>query len=353
MILFKTKKIISLFLAILILIGFSFVPKSAVAVSGANFQFEIVNTCGNGIVDGNEQCDGSHLNGQTCISQGFAEGGILTCKSNCLFNTSECLVNGIGGSGGGGGGSYEPPVTSAIFEGRAYPNSVVTLLKDAQVATTTTANSDANFQMDLSDIAGGNYTFSLYGEDNNGNHSPLLTFSGEINAGAVNRISGIYIAPTIVLDKTSVKRGDNILISGQSYPNSIVSTYVDPVIGALNNIHVGTDGKYSYSFNSSLLNFSRNFIKTKSSIGTDSSSFSTVLGLDVGDKNVLAIPQVTPLKGDLNGDGKVNLVDFSIAAYWYKKPETATFRAIDNKMLSGDGVVDLTDFSIMAYYWTG
>jgi len=54
-------------------------------------------------------------------------------------------------------------------------------------------------------------------------------------------------------------------------------------------------------------------------------------------------------KGDLNSDGKVNLVDFSIAAYWYGRVFLPAAKASD---LNSDGKVDLADFSIMAYYWS-
>ncbi|MBU2544617.1 dockerin type I repeat-containing protein, partial [Patescibacteria group bacterium] len=59
------------------------------------------------------------------------------------------------------------------------------------------------------------------------------------------------------------------------------------------------------------------------------------------------------LKGDLNGDGRVNLVDFSIAAYWYKRTISAEFAVKESERMNGDGKVDLVDFSIMAFYWTG
>ncbi|GEM_PF-1055757 len=48
-------------------------------------------TCGNGIIESGEQCDGIHL-GQTCQSVGFPGGGILEC-SGCQFNTLGCLYN--------------------------------------------------------------------------------------------------------------------------------------------------------------------------------------------------------------------------------------------------------------------
>ena len=47
--------------------------------------------CGNGAIDGTEQCDGANLNGETCVSQGFAGGGTLTCNGQCGFNTAQCV----------------------------------------------------------------------------------------------------------------------------------------------------------------------------------------------------------------------------------------------------------------------
>ena len=51
---------------------------------------ECVANCGNGAIEGTEQCDGSNLNGQTCVSRGFS-GGILGCTSYCAFNTTNCV----------------------------------------------------------------------------------------------------------------------------------------------------------------------------------------------------------------------------------------------------------------------
>ena len=46
--------------------------------------------CGNGIIEGTEQCDASNLNSQTCVSKGFAS-GTLKCNSACAFDTSSCV----------------------------------------------------------------------------------------------------------------------------------------------------------------------------------------------------------------------------------------------------------------------
>jgi hypothetical protein len=47
--------------------------------------------CGNGVIDGGEQCDQNNLNGATCVNQGFAF-GTLQCGANCAFETSGCYA---------------------------------------------------------------------------------------------------------------------------------------------------------------------------------------------------------------------------------------------------------------------
>ena len=47
-------------------------------------------TCGDGTANGPEDCDGSDLQGETCVTQGYG-GGTLACDPNCLgFDTSGC-----------------------------------------------------------------------------------------------------------------------------------------------------------------------------------------------------------------------------------------------------------------------
>ncbi|WP_106394954.1 hypothetical protein [Enhygromyxa salina] len=48
-------------------------------------------TCGNGMLDPGEPCDGVNLNGETCQSLGY-DGGVLACTPGCQINTDGCLV---------------------------------------------------------------------------------------------------------------------------------------------------------------------------------------------------------------------------------------------------------------------
>ena len=91
--------------------------------------------------------------------------------------------------------------------------------------------------------------------------------------------------------------------------------------------------------------------KARAKVASDISTFSRSLAFSVG--NEKPKPPLGILKGDLNKDGRVNLVDFSIAAYWYQRSLSAAFKPIEIERLNGDGKIDLVDFSIMAYYWTG
>ncbi len=52
--------------------------------------------CGNNIQEQGETCDGTDLNSQTCVTQGF-DGGTLSCSANCQsFVTSQCTVTTCG-----------------------------------------------------------------------------------------------------------------------------------------------------------------------------------------------------------------------------------------------------------------
>ena len=338
-----------------ILIGASILIIISAALFGSEvFAAEITATikitvCGDGVIASGEQCDGASLGGATCASRGFSAGA-LSCNSSCEFNVSACSNSSApSGGGGGGGGIIAPVVTSIVFDGRAYPKSAVTLLKDAQIAATTVAGTDSNFQMTLSGLSAGNYIFSVYSEDGRGIRSSLLTFPVSVTFGATTKVSGIFIAPTIAVDKSEVKRGDNIAIFGQSVPNSEVTISVNSEAEFFNKIKADASGAYLYNFDTSPLENGQHFTKSKVASGGEISSFSKAIGFAVGAKTVMAEePKKAPEKGDSNGDKKVNIVDFSITAYWYSRPSPPP--SID---LNKDGKVNLVDFSILAFYWTG
>jgi hypothetical protein len=51
--------------------------------------------CGNGVVDADEQCDGSDFSGDSCTARGF-DGGSLTCTALCTIDDATCELCGNG-----------------------------------------------------------------------------------------------------------------------------------------------------------------------------------------------------------------------------------------------------------------
>jgi hypothetical protein len=283
--------------------------------------------------------------------QAFNDAGVSEYSNEAsAITTAQNVTPPAQTSGGGGGGAFIlTQTTIATFLGRAYPSSEVTILQDGQVKASTIAGPDSNFSVSISGLSGGNYIFSIYGEDKDGNRSSLTTFPVSVTAGAATQISGIFIAPTIGTDKSSVKRGDNIAIFGQSVPNGKITISVGSDDQIFKQVSADKSGIYLLNFNTSPLEMGSHIAKSKAAIEDEISPFSGAVGFIVGKVTVLnENKKEVNTKIDLNGDKKVNLVDFSIMAFWYAKPNPP--KKID---LNNDGKINLIDLSILAHYWSG
>lgn len=262
-------------------------------------------------------------------------------------------------SGGGGGGVYIPPPlpTKVVLQGRAYPDSLITLLEDGKIAETIRADSQASFKIEIPDITPGIWSFSLWAEDSQGRRSITFTFTTTVPKGMTTTISNIFLPPTIDLDKDKVVRGKNISILGQTAPESNVSIYVyssnGPIIEETKADRVGA---YFYNFNTKPLEAGSHSTKAKSSFEDGLvSGFSETLAFQVLPSEEAVVPEEKPkailanLSSDFDEKGNdiVDSVDFSILIYNWGIPKHPV--ADINK----DGKVDAVDFSIMLYYWTG
>lgn len=49
-----------------------------------------VPACGNGVLNANEECEGTQLEGRSCLTEGFS-GGALSCDDECRIDPSECV----------------------------------------------------------------------------------------------------------------------------------------------------------------------------------------------------------------------------------------------------------------------
>ncbi len=261
-------------------------------------------------------------------------------------------ASGGGGAGGGGGGSGTI-TTGVTFSGYAFPLSQVTIMKDGVVVLQTIAGGDAKFSARLTGLSSGSYNFAIYGTDTDGLKSISYSFPITIEEGDSTTVSGIFITPTIDVDKSQVKQGDDIVIFGQTTPESDVTIEVNSETPHFAQTNSNDDGVYLYNFNTAPLEMGNHTGKSKTLLDNgQSSGYGKQVAFVVGTENI-AKTNDGLCHADLNSDQRVNLVDFSIAAFWYGKTLSGDIISKESSCLNSDGKINLVDFSIMAFYWTG
>lgn len=324
-----------------------------------SFDSSLCYTCGNGTREIAEDCEGVDYGGKTCLDYGFISGN-LACNIECQITTINCIAqdntSGIPGSGPGGGasggttgflpGSDEQKDTKVVMRGKAYPDSDVHILLDGKVIGIVAADAKADFYFESTQITPGVASFGFWSEDKTGLKSTLLTLTFRVVSRAVTTISGIYISPTIEIDKKSVKQGEMITIYGQTVPQTQVNIHINSEAEIIKETNSLETGKWSINFNTTPLeedfHTAKALFQVENSGNIIKSGFSRSVSFHVGK---LGGDAVCP-NADLNKDGRVNLTDFSILLYYWGTDNSC---ADQNQ----NGVVDLVDFSIMMYYWTG
>lgn len=236
-------------------------------------------------------------------------------------------------SGGGGGGraSVNPTIR---FSGLAHPFGDVFFLQDGVRAAVFEAGDNARFSFEREDVTAGEYLFTFYGVDASGRKSGLLSFTVSVPDVEIVIVENVFIPPTLSADE--VGEG-TVLLQGTTVPLSTVIFALFDLgvpIGE-RETRAGGDGSFRDTI---LFQSSRLVAKAKSVVDGLESPFGTATR--VGGKDIREV--------DVNEDGKIDLVDFSILAYWYKRDNPPS--RFD---LNSDGAVDLTDVSILAFYWTG
>ena len=309
--------------------------------------------CGdNYLWSGVEECDdGNTTSGDGCSSSCEIEAGAVCGDGSCngTETCSSCVPDcgscGGGGGGGGGGGITPPTTTKVILQGKTSPAAYLTSLKDGQVIANTQANSLGDFKVEISNMTAGVYTFGIWSEDKSGLRSITFSFTTNVASGTTTTISGIFIPPTISLSKESVRKGETLNILGYTAPQSEVEVHINSDDELIEKVFSGTGGSWFYNLDTNRIEEGIHSTRAKAST-TDGllSTFSQTLlfGVGVG----LPVGKGACPNADLNKDGRVNLIDFSILLFWWGKSNECADQ-------NSDGIVNLIDFSIMLYYWTG
>lgn len=294
--------------------------------------------CGDGIlqVRFGEQCDdGNNVSGDLCSATCQAETpvppggngephGSIPSESAPQGNIPSALP------------------TQVVLRGKAYPNASIDILLDGAALTSTQADSNADFLFSSTAVTPGMATFSFLAHDNKGVESLMSSATFDIIQSAVTTVNNILIPPSLSASATQLSPGDLLTLYGQSVPNANVVTQLSA--SASNSLTAQADVSGNWALQVDTASLGNGYHAAKSYFQTSTttkSGFGRSVNFYVG-----AGPSACSGSSDLNGDSKVNLVDFSIfLTHWGTSDGQGD--------LNCDGTVNLADFSIMLFNWTG
>lgn len=275
---------------------------------------------------------------------------------------------GLGGSGGGGGGGsgggsgvnggggfettdgpYRSGDAQVTISGFTAPRSTVTTLVDGKIAQTATAGTNGEFSITILAIARGAYTFGIYSTDAAKVRSSTFSTSFTVTGARASALSNILIAPTVLATPDPVNPGQVLTLSGYAVPNAAL---------AIDNEKEGnTSSRKSFTAQSNAAGVWSVTVDTNGlAAGTykarAKATLVSGLGTNYSTYTLYGVGQAADrgLNSDLNRDGKVNLVDFSILLFWWG---TAGGDSNPPADINADTKVNLTDFSILLFNWTG
>jgi cysteine-rich repeat protein len=307
--------------------------------------------CGDGVLQAlySEQCDdGNATNGDLCTNQCVQEAPPVSTTTPPQPAPPPPPPPGGGGGGGGVMDGTIPvrALTRVILEGKAYPNTSINVLKDGQLVGVVASDSSANFSYEASNATPGPTTFGFWAVDGRGIRSITFTTTFQVTQNAVTTVSNVFLPPTIDLSAKKITLGSPIETFGATAPLAKVSLFIDREKTARISATSTGDGLWGASVPTELL-ADEAFHAVKAIFeqfavgGAAKSGYSQAVNFYIGSRDANF-----PKNGDLNGDGKVNLIDFSILLFhWNSSNDIAD--------LNSDGKVGLTDFSIQLFNWTG
>ena len=157
------------------------------------------------------------------------------------------------------------------------------------------------------------------------------------------------LPPTIELSERALDAGDVLTLSGQSVPEVDISSVVNSEHEIITPTFTDADGFYSVDVDTTTLEEDIHTAKTQFLTFLDGSDvvsgFSQSLTFFIGD-----VQEGFVGPSDLNRDGFVNIIDFSILLFHWGTDGADSDPPADINL---SGNVDLTDFSIMIFNWTG
>jgi hypothetical protein len=229
-----------------------------------------------------------------------------------------------------------------VLRGKAYPNASIDILLDGKTFDSAHADSNADFLYTSTAVTPGTATFSFLAHDTSGVDSLMSSATFSIIQSAVTTVNNIFIPPTISASALQLSPGDLLTLFGQSVPGATVVTQLSDSVSNSLTAQADSSGKWALQVDTSSLSTGNHAAKSYFQTSTSTKSgFGKAVNFSVGTGT-----GACSNNSDLNGDKKVNLVDFSIfLTHWGASGGIGD--------LNCDGKVNLADFSIMLFNWTG
>lgn len=231
------------------------------------------------------------------------------------------------------------PPTFVSFSGKAFPNATITIvvrepLRTMPIKQEITASPEGDFHVEFVGILQGNPVFSLIFADKDNRITQAKNFILDTISNSVIE-KDLLIPPTIGFEKTAVTKGDLLNIVGFAVPESRVEIQIDNKF--IEETKSDNEGFYKFSFNTAVLGLGQHSAKSRQIIKTGRRS-------DFSNHRTFSVNTIAPPEADFNGDGIVNIQDWSIFLARWKSQNAATRELLD---LNRDSKVDIKDFSIL------
>lgn len=282
---------------------------------------------------------------------------------NIIVRSDEVTLTPARGGGGAGAGAAGPsvpppsptptpqpplpPTVAVTLQGLAYPESRVTIFQDSRAVATVEASPEAIFEATLPALQPGvTYILGIQAQDAQGRRSPTVPLTIIIPEIPTLTITDIFVPPTAGLSATVIQSGQLLRVSGQTFPSATVTVELLP---EKKTFVVVSDksGAWTLGIKTADLKEGKYALLITSALGAFKTIFPQAITFEV--RATLPKEERRCKGADINGDGRVNLVDFSTMLFFWKKTKPANPCADINQ----DGIVDLKDFSILLSKWTG
>lgn len=234
----------------------------------------------------------------------------------------------------------EPDTTNIYFGGYSFPDATISYSLNGDVISTIQADTSGYFEGIYPSVEAGENTFSFQAENYEGDESHLVSYAYTVQTTSPVYISGIVLPP--ILDVSS--EGD---LEGIAIPGSEIQIFgvdlSDQSLHIVNTISVNPDGTYAIEFD-----LRDPTVYDQYYVGCEWK------GLDCGFSQVVEVQMVGDsykfvgeVFADFTQDVEVNFVDFAfIRAAFLSGKNNPVYD------LNKDGTINLVDFSLLNYQWT-